>query len=465
MINNNTQLNKKVSKNNSFQNLLKYKNVDVNYSNSNINIKLSKSIVDNNKTVQESLEFTEKEFWKKKEYIEEKQRRRAEAKFNLLKRFHYNLCSNRMIGQGYMMPVCSDCFDKGDKVPRLIDVKSGRGLYIKMNCLSPYCDDEDCVSNRKALNFLKLGGFAISQEESKSKKNTWRHVILGCDRINLKDFNKNFIIENAKNLRNFLKVWKKQNPSILNKGDFYLKGLGVMDLAYDSTDNSIFLHYHLIVRPYKGMLSSKQLIKLNKISKNHKLKVVFIKQKDKLKDFNCENMEEFSINDYNNYSKTKSEITLNKEFGNNTLNLVSYLSKRLSGLYGHEEFNSNFMLKDLFSEEEYFNIFKNTKRFYSFGWSGKYSKWIKNLEGKRIFIKGTGEKGRLEAIKKNEIKKMIEGGKLFTKYCLDSLSSKITNNCKPLFLNCCIKCGSTHWRLIGYDKFLENPPNTRVCLC
>jgi len=300
--------------------------------------------------------------------------------------FINRLCKNNPVSNRLCIPACVDCGQS-----RLINKETGKAVPIVMYCHSQYCDDSDCITNRKKLYRLQIGSFIKSQEESKIKKNTTKHIMLSFKRIPLTDFNRDFLKKCNKDFHNFLKEWKLMNPNN------YLKGVAVLDLAYDKKDNTIFIHYHLGVRPYGGILNRNYLKELNKLGKEYNLKVVFKKGKT------------------------------------NTNALIDYLAKRRAGLFGHKNKGSNFMFKDIIAAEDFYKIFYKQKRFFSFGFS-------------------KAERKRIKLIQQGKVQRLIEDGELFT----DSLSS---NNIKQvLYFKPVCECGCSAWRFFKYNC-LGDPPS------
>jgi len=300
--------------------------------------------------------------------------------------FINRLCKNNPVSNRLCIPACVDCGQS-----RLINKDTGKAVPIVMYCHSQYCDDSDCISNRKKLYRLQIGSFIKSQEESKIKKNTTKHIMLGFKRIHIRDFNYDFLKKCNKDFHDFLKDWKLMNPNN------YLKGVAVLDLAFNKKDNTIFVHYHLGVRPYGNILNKNTLKELNDLGNSYNLKVVFKK------------------------GKTKTNA------------LINYLAKRRSGLFGHKEKGSNFMLKDILGAEDYYRIFYKQKRFFSFGFS-------------------KSERKRIKLLQQSKVEELIESGELFK----DSLSS---NNIKHLLFKPVCECGCHAWRFVKYEDKGEPPPS------
>lgn len=307
-----------------------------------------------------------------------------------ISKFYDRLCVNCPPVKRLVIPACSNC-----GASRLINKNTGDAVPIITYCMSQYCSDDACISHRKKFYRLSIGNMLLSQEESKIKKNTTKHVMLGFKRIPLSEFNNEFIKSCAANLHNFIKEWRKRNVNN------YLKGVAVLDLAFNKKDNTIFVHYHLGVRPYSGIFNKDYLKELNELGKEYNLKVVFKRGKS------------------------------------STNNLIDYLSKRRAGLFGHKEHNNNFVLKDLFDEEEFHNIFYKQKRFFSFGFSRNERKRI-NLQTKEI------------------IQQSIEAGELF----VDSLSS--INGKQLLYFKPVCSCGCGDWRFVRYNVDGFDPPPVEI---
>lgn len=208
--------------------------------------------------------------------------------------------------------------------------KEGKPIRYLMTCNSPFCKDEECFKKRYMIAKKYFEVYFNAYSSWKTKRGSrWIHEVFGFPRVN--KLTKSYLSKCKKQLYNFLKAREK-------KFDIKIKGVGVRDLSYDveKVGEEFYLHFHFA----KRFSASEDLIELNSLASKYGLK----------------------------YSK----IGVRKRSG-----LINYFSKRHAGYFGHKKKETNWSFQDLFSAEDYIDIFRGERKTFSCGFSRKEIRLLK----------------------------------------------------------------------------------------
>lgn len=186
---------------------------------------------------------------------------------------------------------------------------------IKLSCLSPYCNDVNCISNR-----VRCVNFRLKEFDIKAKQ--LYNFVIGFKPI--KTITKKEQILYQKIFRYFMK------ELILSyQKRFKAKLYAISTRDINLSKNGLRLHYHIATLPIKDFRELTFMIKSSCEKAYNK--------------FNIHLAPSFS-----GYKKTSSTL--------------SYFSKRVSGLFGHNrKGEQQFTYKNIMSVEDYFSVFYKTK--------------------------------------------------------------------------------------------------------
>lgn len=205
--------------------------------------------------------------------------------------------------------------------------KKGEPIIYKDFCGSPYCKDNECYTSRIGLAKLILKSYFYVFKTWRENRQRWLHLIFGQKRISkitpttLKDFRKRVM-----KVLNFLRK-KYKNPHMI----------AILDLAFNG--ETFFLHFHVAMR-IRGYMNEKEI---NEFSFKNNLKY---KRADGF------------------YSRRPKQ-------------LINYFAQRLAGKFEHDKNATSWAYADLFSPEEYLNLFYRKKRFLTRGFDSKQVKEIR----------------------------------------------------------------------------------------
>ncbi len=207
------------------------------------------------------------------------------------------------------MPVCKDCNTPLLKKP------------IKLSCLSPYCSDSECLKNRVKFSNSRFKDFNIH-----SKK--LYHQVIGRKNISLSELNSD---QRDITRKAFLEVLK-----LTQKAYGRLYYAGAMDINLKQ-NNNVRLHAHIGFLPLKDFKKFNSCLDLacRKVSKKYGFPISWSGGK---------------------YQKTRA--------------VLSYLSKRIAGDFGHNrtkdgEKEEKFGYSDFISVEDYCSIFYKKRNMFS----------------------------------------------------------------------------------------------------
>ncbi len=222
---------------------------------------------------------------------------------SLFERFQLRVKSCPDLMWGYPTCKTENCNKKLTKKP------------IKLSCLSPYCDDVNCISNRvRCVNF-RLKEFGIKSKQL-------YNFVIGFEPI--KTITKQDRILYQKIFRYFM---KELNLSYQKRFNKKLYSIATRDI--NLSKKGLRLHYHIATLPVKDYREFTAMI-------NSSCEKAY-------KKFNIHLAPSFS-----GYKKTSSTL--------------SYFSKRVSGVFGHNRNEEQqFTYKNIMSSKEYFHVFYKTK--------------------------------------------------------------------------------------------------------
>ena len=228
------------------------------------------------------------------------------------------MCGNR--DHIYWTRKCNEKFNNGCGKDFEFD-KKGKPITYRDSCINPFCSDKTCIDCRIAIARLTFRSFFYAYDLWRKPKQKWLHIILGSPRV--KKLTKDSLIIFRKKLHSFLNYMRKEyrNPHII----------GVFDIAYDG--KTYYLHFHMAMR-LRGYMNEKVI---NKIALEIGLK----------------------------YKRADGDFARSPEA------LIDYFSKRLAGKFEHENNKTSWTYDNLFTPEEYFELFYRKKKFLTKGFKGK----------------------------------------------------------------------------------------------
>ena len=238
---------------------------------------------------------------------------------NPVELFLLRMCGTR--DHIYWKRVCKDC--KNDFEAD----KDGNPIIYKDFCGSPYCQDSECYTSRIKLAKLILKSYFYVFPTWRERRQRWLHIILGQQRTpkitptTLKDFRKSVM-----KVLNYLRK-EYNNPHMI----------AVLDIAYNG--KTFYLHCHVAMR-IRGYMNEKEI---NKFSLKNNLKY---KRADGL------------------YSRKPK-------------GLINYFAQRLAGKFEHDNNSTSWNYADLFSPEEYLDLFYRKKRFLTRGFNSEEVKKVR----------------------------------------------------------------------------------------
>ncbi len=226
------------------------------------------------------------------------------------------------------------------------DKELKKSLIHPVSCKCSYCDDERCMQLRKKEAHMLLKPFF---EYAKKNNKRCSHAVFGFPRVKKEQITPFLITEMRIKMQ-------KVRREITGKNNL-LNVLGVMDISYNKEDETYYFHWHMAIffpNWHRGNLKYKEIRDITS-----KYGMTF----------------------------TRFESTGKDKLFKNPVRVLDYISKRFAGILEHPsgEKNEYSKYKDFFTEEEYYNLFYRQKRVFTWGYSAKERKFIKEAY-KRDFL-------------------------------------------------------------------------------
>lgn len=216
-------------------------------------------------------------------------------------KFKFRIASCKYLSWGF--PSCMNCEKNLVKKP------------IKLTCLSPYCNEHECIKNRIRCVIFRLKEFRIRSKQL-------YNFVIGFEPVAV--ITKKDRIFKQKVFRYVMKLLdKKYQKRFIKK----LYSISARDL--NLSNNKIRLHYHVATLPVKDFKEFSTMIK------------------------SCTEL-----------ASKKYEINLAPSFSGykKTSSTLSYFAKRICGVFGHNRNEEQaFTYKDIMSIENYYKTFYKTK--------------------------------------------------------------------------------------------------------
>lgn len=181
---------------------------------------------------------------------------------------------------------------------------------VLLTCLSPYCNNPECVENRRQLAYKKLKSYNI-------RASKLIHLIFGFERIMC--FSPDIRREHHKIIDEFANEMEKLGTP--------LHIIIVRDLTGKSFD--YFIHYHGANLPVKDYRVFHRNINIAREKVCQKLSVGFT---------------------------VRSKHYRSKEW------MFNYFANRMAGIFGDVKANKNYSYQDIMGAKEYYLCFYNTRR-------------------------------------------------------------------------------------------------------
>lgn len=219
------------------------------------------------------------------------------------------------------------------------DKELKKPLIHPVSCKCPYCEDERCMQLRKKEAHMLLKPFF---EHAKKNNKRCSHAVFGFPRVKKEQITPFLITEMRIKMQ-------KSRKEIIGKNNL-LNVVGVMDISYNKEDETYYFHWHMAIffpNWHRGNLKYKEI---RDITSKYGM----------------------------TFTRFENGSGKDKLF-KNPVRVLDYISKRFAGILEHPsgELNEYSKYKDFFTAEEYYNLFYRQKRVFTWGYSKKERKFIK----------------------------------------------------------------------------------------